>query len=244
VRTQRIAVVTGGNRGLGLGTCRALARAGDRVVLTARSVEDAVEAAEALHGEGLPAVHPAQLDVTREDSVQAFFGFLQAELDDRIDVLVNNAGAIFEASGADTLDVPTDTLQQAFDTNTLGAHRMLLGALPRMNRQGYGRVVNVSSGMGGLAEMGERWPAYRLSKAARRPERQPQRGGGRARHRLGRHPAPRRPLGRLLPRRRAHRLVSAPRRFHRLFIFAQARPNPRRLASDRTRPTAVGPRRR
>ncbi len=166
MRTQRIAVVTGGNRGLGLGTCRALARAGDRVVLTARSVEDAVEAAEALHGEGLPAVHPAQLDVTREDSVQAFFGFLKAELDDRIDVLVNNAGAIFEASGADTLDVPTDTLQQAFDTNTLGAHRMLLGALPRMNRQGYGRVVNVSSGMGGLAEMGERWPAYRVSKAA------------------------------------------------------------------------------
>ena len=54
---------------------------GDRVVLTARSVEDAVEAAEALKGEGLPAVHPAQLDVSDEDSVQAFFGFLQAEFD-------------------------------------------------------------------------------------------------------------------------------------------------------------------
>jgi NAD(P)-dependent dehydrogenase (short-subunit alcohol dehydrogenase family) len=80
---------------------------------------------------------------------------------------VNNAGAIFEPKGArGTAEVEPAVLTHAFETNTLGAYRLMRLCLPRMNQAGYGRVVNVSSGMGGITEMGGGSPAYRVSKAA------------------------------------------------------------------------------
>lgn len=158
--TRRV-VVTGGNRGLGLATARALAQRGDHVIVTARDAEKAEAAAATLQAEGL-AVEGRALDVSSDASVEAFFAAVGA-----VDVLVNNAGvATDKAHGGGTLGVPVASALAAFDTNTLGAWRTLRQALPGMNARGYGRVVNVSSGMGGLTEMDGGWPGYRVSKAA------------------------------------------------------------------------------
>ncbi|WP_428265251.1 SDR family NAD(P)-dependent oxidoreductase [Haliangium sp.] len=166
--TKRVAVVTGANRGLGLATSRALAEHGYRVVLAARDRDRAETAAAALAADGLDAV-PAQLDVADPAGVDSFM----AELRDRhgrIDVLVNNAGTVFEGirevgpEQTSPLRVSAEVMLAAFENNTLGAYRLIQACLPMMNQAGYGRIVNVSSGMGGLDDMGPGWPAYRMSK--------------------------------------------------------------------------------
>ena len=161
--SKQIAVVTGANRGLGFATARALAEDDYHVILTARSSEKAETAAQKLADDGVE-VQPRVLDVSSDDSVDAFFAWLSEE-HGRIDVLVNNAGSTF-GGHASTLDVPARTVLEAVDTNTLGAFRMLQHTLPMMNAQGYGRVVDVSTGMAGLTEMNGGSPAYRISKTA------------------------------------------------------------------------------
>ncbi len=165
--SKKIAVVTGGNRGLGFGVCQALAERGYHVILTARSLQKAKQACERLAAASLE-VEAAVLDVASEQSVQQFFSFLRAS-HGRLDVLGNNAGAIFEGkdgAGVGVFDVPAEVLARTFDNNTLGAYRMLQHAVPMMNEAGFGRIVNVSSGMGGLHEMGTGHSGYRLSKTA------------------------------------------------------------------------------
>ncbi|MFI5305921.1 MAG: SDR family NAD(P)-dependent oxidoreductase [Polyangiales bacterium] len=161
---ERIAAVTGANRGLGLATCRALAQRGMRVLLTARNAAKAEAAASALRAEGLDVTGTA-LDVASDAEVEAFAGFVKQRFG-HLDVLVNNAGAIFEKGRSASANVAAEVLAHAFDTNTLGAYRLTRVFLPLMNQSGYGRVVNVSSGMGGITEMGGGSPAYRVSKAA------------------------------------------------------------------------------
>ncbi len=169
--SARVAIVTGANRGLGLEVSRTLAQRGYRVVLTARSGEKAEAAAEQLRAEGLE-VEPETVDVSSDESVDAFAERFGARFE-RLDVLVNNAGAIFDGTNdraqegqVGVLGVPADAVLQSVDTNTLGAYRMSQRFLPLMNEGGYGRVVNVSSGMGALTDMGTGWPGYRISKTA------------------------------------------------------------------------------
>jgi NAD(P)-dependent dehydrogenase (short-subunit alcohol dehydrogenase family) len=161
--SKRIAVVTGASRGLGLETCAALGRLGQRVLLTARKAEDAERRASELRAQGLDVIGYA-LDVASDTSVDAFVVAVERE-HGRVDVLVNNAGAVFEDSGG-SATVPASALARAFEVNALGAYRVTRAFLPRMNRHRYGRVVNVSSGMGSITEMIGGSPAYRVSKAA------------------------------------------------------------------------------
>lgn len=165
----KIAIVTGGNRGLGLETCRQLARREMRVILTARVRERAEEAAGRLRGEGLD-VLAETCDVASDASVTDFLARFW-ESHERCDVVVNNAGAILDRGddgrgSVETLEVPAALVLKAVNVNALGAYRILQGILPRMNAAGLGRVVNVSSGMGALADMDGDYPAYRISKTA------------------------------------------------------------------------------
>jgi NAD(P)-dependent dehydrogenase (short-subunit alcohol dehydrogenase family) len=168
---ERVSVITGGRRGLGFAASEKLARMGYQVVLTARDQAGADAAASKLSAEGL-AVRARTLDVASDESDEQFFDWLDGEYG-RLDVLVNNAGTIFENTKAGegfeppaVFKVKTAVLKRAFDNNALGAYRTLQRALPVMNANGYGRVVNVSSGAGGLTEMNGGVPAYRLSKVA------------------------------------------------------------------------------
>ncbi|WP_309115907.1 SDR family oxidoreductase [Saccharothrix sp.] len=152
-----VAVVTGGNRGIGREVCRQLHDLGYDVVLTARDGAKAAEAADRL------GVDHCRLDVTSDESVRELAVFLE-ERYGRLDVLVNNAAVHYDswqrASGADL-----SVVREAMETNFYGPWRTVLALLPLL-RRGGGRIVNVSSEAASFASMGGGTPAYGTSKAA------------------------------------------------------------------------------
>ena len=155
-----VALVTGGNRGIGYEDCRQLARTGLRVVLTARDVGKGEEAAGGLRDEGLE-VSFEQLDVTDGESVAACARRL-SEAGTNIDVLVNNAG-VYPTEGV--FEGSEETFRGALEINTVGSFLTCKAFVPGMVERGYGRVVNVSSGGGSFGE-GLGPAAYAVSKAA------------------------------------------------------------------------------
>ncbi len=163
----RIALVTGANRGIGLEIVRQLSREGLIAVLCARDLAKGKAAAATLASEGLePPV--VALDVTQADSVRAGVDEV-LELYGRIDVLVNNAAILkegFSEEDSSVLDVSIDLVNLTYMTNTVGPLRLIQAVVPAMQKLGYGRIVNLSSGAGQLAEMGSGFPAYRMSKSA------------------------------------------------------------------------------
>lgn len=157
----RTALVTGGNRGLGLAICRHLAEAGHRVVLAARDPDDAEAAADDLEETGAE-ILPLQLDLASPESLGEALELLARE-GVEVDVLVNNAGVYPEGA---LLDVPVEGLLEAMAVHLFGPLELTRALIPDMRRKGWGRVVNVSSSYGSFAE-GLRGPgAYAVSKAA------------------------------------------------------------------------------
>ncbi len=167
---HRIALVTGANRGIGLEVCRQLAKKGDTVLLGARDMARATSAADNLKAEGVD-VRPVALDVTSPGSIAALKALVEKEFG-RLDVLVNNAGIQREAPGswnvadASVFNLSPENLHATLATNLEGPLALCQAFIPLMQKNGYGRVVNVSSGMGQLSDMGGGWGAYRLSKVA------------------------------------------------------------------------------
>jgi len=158
--TNKVAVVTGANRGIGREIARQLAqRSGLTVVLTARDEKKGKAAARDLGIE----FHP--LDVTSERSIAALAGFLEKTYG-RCDVLVNNAGILADPRGSRILDSKVETHRATLETNVLGPLVLTQALVPLMRRYRYGRIVNVSSAMGQLSDMGTGSPAYRVSKTA------------------------------------------------------------------------------
>ncbi|RCJ21933.1 short-chain dehydrogenase [Nostoc minutum NIES-26] len=164
--TKKVAVVTGGNRGLGFEASRQLAKKGYQVILTSRDEAKGKAAAQELQSEGLDVIsHP--LDVTSDDSSRKLAEFIRQQFG-KLDVLVNNAGIYIDnqAGSNSVFNAKIDTLQQTIDSNVYGALRVTQALIPLMKEQNYGRIVNVSSGMGQLTDMEGGSPAYRLSKTA------------------------------------------------------------------------------
>lgn len=161
---KRLAVVTGGNKGIGYEICRQLARKGLRVLLTSRDAEKGREARERLEKEGLDILH-RKLDVTDPASVAAIARHIESEYG-RVDVLANNAGILIDSRSASVLREKEETFRITLETNFYGALRMCQALVPLMQKNHYGRVVNVSSGLGQLDDMGDGTPAYRVSKTA------------------------------------------------------------------------------
>ena len=162
--TARIALVTGGNRGIGFEICRSLAAHGLAVVLTARDASKGRAAAKELQDAGLEAEFH-RLDVTSCRSIRACVAAV-AEKRGRIDVLVNNAGIMIDPRGSRFLDSKLDTYRDTLETNLYGPLQLVQAVVPLMKAHRYGRIVNLSSGLAQLAEMGSGTPAYRVSKTA------------------------------------------------------------------------------
>jgi len=162
---KRVAVVTGGNRGIGLELCRQLAKQGGiHVVLASRDAKKGEAAAKKLR-DGRLDVESHALDVTGEASVHAFATWLE-NAHRRCDILVNNAGILADPRGTRVLDSKPETYRDTLETNLIGPLMMIQALVPLMKKNGYGRIVNVSSGQGQLSDMGVGTPAYRVSKTA------------------------------------------------------------------------------
>ena len=164
----RAALVTGANRGIGLEVARQLARAGMLVALGARDQSKGeAAAAELLRSEGLE-LPVIVVDTTDPESCRKAVADTAAMFSS-LDVLVNNAGVFLEKTPtgeSSAIDVSPRTVEATLTTNTIGPMVLTQAAIPLMLQQGYGRIVNMSSGMGQLADMGGQFVGYRMSKAA------------------------------------------------------------------------------
>src|SRR3989442_3429143 len=159
-----VALVTGANRGIGREVARQLGEHGYDVLLSARDAGKAASAARELADDTGARFMPVTLDAADPASIAAAAEGVRSD-PGRLDVLVNNAGigSDFGVSGA----APDfDAIQRALDTNFYGAYRLTVALLELIRESAHPRIVNVSSGMGGVAEMGGWSPGYRVSKAA------------------------------------------------------------------------------
>ena len=160
---ERVALVTGANRGIGLETARQLGRRGFHVVVAARNAESGREASQRIGDDGGKAT-ALRLDVSRSESVLAAareFGLVA----DHLDVLINNAG-IYPDEGLTILTLPRERLDQTFQTNTFGPLEVVQVFLPFLRKAITARVINVSSGYGQLDGLSPDVPSYCLSKLA------------------------------------------------------------------------------
>jgi len=153
---RRVAVVTGGNRGLGRAFAAALAEAGARVVIAARDHDRSEIVAADI---GALAV---QTDVTDEASVAAMLETVTAELGP-VDVLVNNSGVCFHRPA---LEVPDEEWRAVWDVNVDGLWRCSRVVGAQMVGRGTGAIVNIGSISGFIVNRPQMQPAYNASKAA------------------------------------------------------------------------------
>jgi len=155
--TGRVAIVTGGNGGIGLGLAKGLARAGARVVVAARNPDKSSAAVRELNGLGSDAL-ALTVDVTDERSVEALVADTVKKCG-RIDILVNNAGINIRKPAH---ELPLALWQQVIDTNLTSAFVCSRAVHPHMQRAGGGKIINIGSM---LSIFGASFaPAYGASK--------------------------------------------------------------------------------
>jgi len=160
----KVALVTGGGRGIGKFIATGLAEAGANVILTSRKMKNLEETAKQLEAEQKIQALPIACDMAKEDAIEAM---LQEALKKfgRIDILVNNAGATW---GAPTLDFPLEKWDQLFNVNVRGVWILTQKVARIMKEQGGGNIINISSVMAFRGSLEEAHPAipYNSTKAA------------------------------------------------------------------------------
>lgn len=160
---QKVVLITGSNKGIGFETARELLKRGFLVILTSRDEARGLEAVKKLENEGLkPDYH--QLEVSDTNSVEKVFSYVNEKYG-RLDVLINNAG-IYKDQPQNAFEFDINIIKEVMETNFYGALNVTQKFYPLMKKNNYGRIVNVSSGMGQLNDMGGGSTAYRVSKTA------------------------------------------------------------------------------
>ena len=162
---HKIALVTGANRGIGLEICRQLLAKNYQVILTSRNIEKGQMAIKSLGGIS-DSLYYHQLDINNEESVSAIKLYVSENFG-RLDILINNAAINFDAWHT-AINADLDQAHQTIEANLFGTWRMCQAFIPMMQVKKYGRVVNVSSISGSLANISTidaLAPAYSISKA-------------------------------------------------------------------------------
>lgn len=155
---KRTALVTGGNRGIGLAIVEGLADRGYQVLLGSRNLKSGQEAAAKVNGE----VIAVQLDLSNHSK-------LKLQLEEitwnypSIDVLVNNAGVL---EYGNLLEIDEEQFYESVRVNFEAPFDLIRAIAPAMVKRGYGRIVNLSSGWGSFKEGLTGPSAYAVSKAA------------------------------------------------------------------------------
>jgi len=161
--SKRIALVTGGNRGIGVEIVNGLSKdKNNLVIFTCRKADEGAAALAEFKKAGRTNVLFRPLDLDDDKSVDALITNILQEFK-YVDWLVNNAGVLVDSKPASSTNIAD--VSRVFHVNTLGPLRLILGFLPAMKERNYGRIVNMSSGMGQLSDMNGGYVAYRVSKA-------------------------------------------------------------------------------
>ena len=138
--TGKVAVVTGGNGGIGLGMARGLAQAGAAVVIAGRNAEKNAAAVKELEGLGAKAV-ATTVDVASDASCKAMAAFAKEQFG-RLDILVNNAGVNNRKAPE---AYPLEEFKSILETNLNGVWSCCMAAFPLMQEAGGGKIINIGS---------------------------------------------------------------------------------------------------
>jgi NAD(P)-dependent dehydrogenase (short-subunit alcohol dehydrogenase family) len=140
----KIALITGANRGIGLETARQLGKLGATILVGARDLAKAEEAAEVLRGIGVDA-QAVKLDVLNRADYAAVAKMIEKQYG-RLDILINNAGVMLDArTGNQTSTTSQKLLRETFDTNFFAVVELTQTLLPLLRKSDAGRIVNLSS---------------------------------------------------------------------------------------------------
>ena len=173
MNNQKIALVTGANKGIGFETARQLGRQGITVLLGARDERKGEQAAGKLREGGIDA-HALALDVSNSQSIRDAAARVEREFG-RLDILVNNAGVMLDDEKKKPSEQSIETWRKTFDTNFFGLIETTNAFLPLLRKSEAGRIVNLSSILGSIeyhatpdspVYESKRTPAYNVSKSA------------------------------------------------------------------------------
>ncbi|MGA2051326.1 MAG: SDR family oxidoreductase [Terracidiphilus sp.] len=152
--SQKVAFITGGNRGLGFQTAIELKDAGVKVVIGSRNLAQGEQAVAKLRAAGVDA-DVLEFDITKASDAQAAYDYFNSRYG-RLDILVNNAGiaaGVFPGTGPEhsATQVSADLLHKVFETNFFAQVALTNALLPLIRKSEAGRIVNLSSILGSLA---------------------------------------------------------------------------------------------
>jgi NAD(P)-dependent dehydrogenase (short-subunit alcohol dehydrogenase family) len=149
--SQKVAFITGGNKGLGLETARQLGKQGIKVVIGSRDLARGKAAVEKLKADGVDA-EVIPFDITKAADYKEAYRYFDKNYG-RLDILINNAGISKEnfQGGNKTSVTSAEVLHETFDTNFFGAIQITQTLLPLIRKSPAGRIVNLSSILGSLA---------------------------------------------------------------------------------------------
>lgn len=170
--SKKIALITGANKGIGFETARQLGKQGVTVLVGARDAGRGSAAVATLKADGIEA-HFIPLDVTDPASIATAAARIEKDFD-RLDILVNNAGVLNYAGEATPSTVPMETLRSTFELNFFGLVAVTQAMLPLLRQSPAGRIVNLTSILGSIAEHADpnspifhsKFIAYDASKAS------------------------------------------------------------------------------
>jgi NAD(P)-dependent dehydrogenase (short-subunit alcohol dehydrogenase family) len=161
---KQVALVTGGNRGIGYELVKQLALNGFKVILASRDPEMGNDAVQKLKELNLD-VSCLEMDVANQESIHQAAVAINEKYG-RLDVLINNAGVYLDENEK-LLAMDPCILEKTMATNFFGVYHVIRSFIPLMEKQGFGRIINVSSEYGAMSEMSYQGVgAYKLSKFA------------------------------------------------------------------------------